>query len=75
MQKIEVARSTSTATATLGGRVWRDLGQLAAEAAVIGVLFSVLLAVGVLMISRGARVDAGNPDASSAVTRVVQPTT
>ena len=34
-------------------RVWRDLAALAAEAVAIGVLFSVLLALAVLVMTRG----------------------
>ena len=37
--------------------VWRDLAQLAVEALAIGVVFSVLLALAVLVVARGARGD------------------
>ena len=63
MQKIEGIQ-----TRTVGSRVWRDLGQLAAEAAVIGVLFSLLLVVGVMMISRAQR--NVEPSISETVTNV-----
>ena len=47
-------------------RVWRDLAGLAAEAVAIGVLFSVLLALAVLMMTR-ARPDDGLAAASEPV--------
>ena len=37
--------------------VWRDLAQLAVEALAIGVVFSVLLALAVFVVVRGARGD------------------
>lgn len=37
--------------------VWRDLAQLAAEALAIGVVFSVLLALAVFVVARGANGD------------------
>jgi hypothetical protein len=37
--------------------VWRDLAQLAVEAVAIGVVFSVLLALAVFVVARGARGD------------------
>jgi hypothetical protein len=37
--------------------VWRDLAQLAAEALAIGVVFSVLLALAVFVVARGAHGD------------------
>ena len=37
--------------------VWRDLAQLAVEALAIGVVFSVLLALAVFVVARGARGD------------------
>jgi len=47
-------------------RVWRDLAGLAAEAIAIGVLFSILLALAVLMMTR-ARPDDGLAGASGPV--------
>ena len=38
----------------MGAGVWRDLAQLAVEALVIGVVFSVLLALAVFVVARGA---------------------
>jgi hypothetical protein len=58
-------RSDTVRQPAIGARVWRDLGQLAAEAAVIGLLFSLLLVVGVLMMSRDAHVDAGGTMSSA----------
>jgi hypothetical protein len=46
--------------------VWRDLAGLAAEAVAIGVLFSLLLALAVLMMTR-ARPDDGLAGASEPV--------
>ena len=43
--------------AAIETRVWRDLAELAAEALAIGVLFSVLLALAVFVVARGARGD------------------
>jgi hypothetical protein len=37
--------------------VWRDLAQLAVEALVIGVVFSVLLALAVFVVARDTHVD------------------
>jgi hypothetical protein len=37
--------------------VWRDFAQLAVEALAIGVVFSVLLALAVFVVARGARGD------------------
>ena len=37
--------------------VWRDLAQLAVEALAIGVVFSVLLALAVFVVARGAHGD------------------
>ena len=37
--------------------VWRDLAQLAVEALVIGVVFSVLLALAVFVVARGTHGD------------------
>lgn len=45
-------RTTTTGTA-ITSRVWRDLGRLAVEAFAIGVLSSLLLALAVLVMSRG----------------------
>ena len=41
----------------IGARVWRDLAQLAVEALAIGVVFSILLALAVFVVVRGARGD------------------
>jgi hypothetical protein len=46
-------------------RVWRDLGQLAAEAAMIGVVFSLLLAIAVFVMARDNHGDAARPVAVS----------
>ncbi|HEX3632642.1 MAG TPA: hypothetical protein VHZ01_09050 [Casimicrobiaceae bacterium] len=48
-------------------RVWRDLAGLAAEAVAIGVLFSLLLALAVLVMTRG------RPDDSFAGAEPVTP--
>ena len=37
----------------IGAGAWRDLAQLAVEALVIGVVFSVLLALAVFVVARG----------------------
>ena len=50
-------------------RVWRDLAGLAAEAIAIGVLFSVLLALAVLVMARG-RPDDRFADAAEAIAPV-----
>ena len=42
---------------TINACVWRDLAQLAVEAFAIGVVFSVLLALAVFVVARGARGD------------------
>ena len=49
--------------------VWRDLAQLAAEALAIGVVFSVLLALAVFVVARGARGDefAASPTAPAEI--------
>jgi hypothetical protein len=47
----------STSAATISTRVWRDLAQLAVEALAIGVVFSVLLALAVFVVARGAHGD------------------
>ncbi len=47
----------STSAATISTRVWRDLAQLAVEALAIGVVFSVLLALAVLVVARGTHGD------------------
>jgi hypothetical protein len=44
---------TRPAGEAIAPRVWRDLAGLAAEAVAIGVLFSVLLALAVLVMTRG----------------------
>lgn len=68
MQKIDMIEPR-----TVGSRVWRDLGQLAAEAAVIGLLFSLLLVAGVMMISREPRSQRNiEPSTSDTVTHVGQ---
>ena len=41
----------------IGAGVWRDLAQLAVEALVIGVVFSVLLALAVFVVARGTHGD------------------
>ena len=41
----------------IDARVWRDLAQLAVEAMVIGVVFSVLLALAVFVVARGTHGD------------------
>jgi hypothetical protein len=41
----------------INARVWRDLAQLAVEALAIGVVFSVLLALAVFVVARGAHGD------------------
>jgi hypothetical protein len=46
-----MAQSTNSGGA-IAARVWRDLAGLAAEAVAIGVLFSVLLALAVLVMAR-----------------------
>ena len=43
---------TRHAVETVAPRVWRDLAALAAEAVAIGVLFSLLLALAVLVMTR-----------------------
>ncbi|MEO8565685.1 MAG: hypothetical protein ABI541_04815 [Betaproteobacteria bacterium] len=43
---------TRRAVEAVAPRVWRDLAALAAEAVAIGVLFSVLLALAVLVMTR-----------------------
>ena len=50
------ATEVRTGTA-IGTRVWRDLAQLALEALAIGVVFSILLALAVFVVARGARGD------------------
>ncbi|MEP6996098.1 MAG: hypothetical protein ABI900_00540 [Betaproteobacteria bacterium] len=42
----------TTKAEAIASRVWRDLAGLAAEAVAIGVLFSLLLALAVLVMSR-----------------------
>lgn len=54
---------TRHAVEALAPRVWRDLAALAAEAVAIGVLFSLLLALAVLVMTRA------RPDDSFASTR------
>jgi hypothetical protein len=53
----------------LDASVWRDLGLLAAEALAIGLVFSVLMALAVFVIARGAHGDefAAAPSAVSTV--------
>ena len=41
----------------IGAGVWRDFAQLAMEALVIGVVFSVLLALAVFVVARGTHGD------------------
>jgi hypothetical protein len=67
---VNTMQSNKLATrVALGTRVWRDLGQLAAEAAVIGVLFSLLLAVAVFVMARDNRSDTTRPAMGSAATQ------
>ncbi len=47
------ATKPSTATA----KVWRDFSQLAAEALAIGVVFSILVALAVMIMARDVRTD------------------
>jgi hypothetical protein len=47
---------TTNRVEAIAPRVWRDLAGLAAEAVVIGIVFSVLLALAVLVMAR-ARTD------------------
>ena len=49
--------------------VWRDLAQLAVEALAIGVVFSVLLALAVFVVARGAHGDefAASPSAPTEI--------
>ena len=42
---------------TINACVWRDLAQLAVEAFAIGFVFSVLLALALFVVARGARGD------------------
>ena len=44
---------TTNRVQAVAPRVWRDLAGLAAEAVAIGILFSVLLALAVLVMARG----------------------
>ena len=55
--------------------VWRDLAQLAVEALAIGVVFSVLLALAVFVLARGAHGDefAASPSAPTEI-RAPSPT-
>ncbi len=55
---------TSNGAQAITPRVWRDLAGLAAEAVAIGVLFSVLLALAVLMMTRARPDDSltGEPE-------------
>lgn len=55
---------TRNAADAIAPRVWRDLAALAAEAVAIGVLFSVLLALAVLVMARARPDDsfAGAPE-------------
>jgi hypothetical protein len=50
----DIESNNATAIST---RVWRDLAQLAVEALAIGVVFSVLLALAVFAVARGAHGD------------------
>ena len=54
---------------TINACVWRDLAQLAVEALAIGVVFSVLLALAVFVVARGARGDefAASPSAPTEI--------
>ncbi len=56
----------TTKAEAIASRVWRDLAGLAAEAVAIGVLFSLLLALAVLVMSRARPDDrfAGAPEPS-----------
>lgn len=47
----------SAKTQALETRVWRDLAQLAVEAMAIGVVFSVLLVLAVLIVARNGHGD------------------
>lgn len=48
----------ATKPASASVRVWRDFSQLAAEALAIGVAFSILVALAVMIMARDARTDA-----------------
>jgi hypothetical protein len=50
-------RIESRNASAIDASVWRDLAQLAVEALAIGVVFSVLLALAVFVVARGARGD------------------
>jgi len=61
MKRSSSMRNETTTRVDIQARVWRDLGQLAAEAAMIGVLFSLLLAVAVFVMTRDNRGEATRP--------------
>jgi hypothetical protein len=50
-------RIESRNASAIDASVWRDLAQLAIEALAIGIVFSVLLALAVFVVARGARGD------------------
>jgi hypothetical protein len=66
----ETMHETNQADA-IASRVWRDLAGLAAEAVAIGILFSLLLALAVLVMTRARPDDrfaeSATPDAPSLV--------
>ena len=58
MAMIEARSAIETRSVpAIDASVWRDLAQLAVEALAIGVVFSVLLALAVFVVARGARGD------------------
>jgi hypothetical protein len=52
-----ISATESRTDTAIGARVWRDLAQLAVEALAIGVVFSILLALAVFVVARGAHGD------------------
>ncbi|MGH8714048.1 MAG: hypothetical protein ACREYB_08590 [Casimicrobiaceae bacterium] len=63
---------TSDTANAIGSRVWRDLAGLAVEALAIGVLFSLLLALAVLVMAR-ARPDERFAEATAPADPVAAP--
>jgi hypothetical protein len=64
---------TSNSARAIAPRVWRDLAGLAAEAVAIGLLFSVLLALAVLVMTRARpddRLAGASEPVSTALTTV-----